>query len=170
MRCHDATVSPFVAKVRCEVFAHFYTLAVKRRSSLRNWLFGQPGRILYEEFNLSRRKWWTCSWLCSSPVSHFLYRWVWTFHVQLMLSSPNACLIIPRLSVPLFPRFFLDAVPLKGQSPNHIRPYTRFQTKGRKHQDFYPAVWHFIHWLLRCASTIIYSCIALLQLLYRWQR
>jgi hypothetical protein len=35
----------------------------------------------------------------------FRSRWFWTFRVQLMLSSPNACLIISRISVALSPRF-----------------------------------------------------------------
>jgi hypothetical protein len=35
----------------------------------------------------------------------FQFRWVWTFRVLLMLSSPNAYLIIARISVTLFPRF-----------------------------------------------------------------
>jgi hypothetical protein len=35
----------------------------------------------------------------------FQCRWVWTFLLQLMLSSPNACLIISRVSVPHFPRY-----------------------------------------------------------------
>jgi hypothetical protein len=30
--------------------------------------------------------------------------------------------------------------------------------------------WNFAHWLPRCASTTVYCCIALLQLLYRWQQ
>jgi hypothetical protein len=39
-------------------------------------------------------------------LSHlFQSRWVRTFHVRLMLSSQNACLIIARVSVALFPRF-----------------------------------------------------------------
>jgi hypothetical protein len=32
-----------VAKDRGEVFAHFHAVAVKRHSSMRNWLFGLPG-------------------------------------------------------------------------------------------------------------------------------
>jgi hypothetical protein len=32
-------------------------------------------------------------------------RWGWTFRVLLMLSSPNVCLIIARVSIALFPRF-----------------------------------------------------------------
>jgi hypothetical protein len=46
--CCDATASYFVAKVWAKS-AHFYAFAVKRRSSMRNWLFGLPGRILCEQ-------------------------------------------------------------------------------------------------------------------------
>jgi hypothetical protein len=38
-----------------------------------------------------------------------------------------------------------------------------------KNQHFHPAACNLVHWLPRYASTIIYRCIALLQLLYRWQ-
>jgi hypothetical protein len=34
--CRDATASPFIAKVRDEVFAHFHAVAVKRHSNMRN--------------------------------------------------------------------------------------------------------------------------------------
>jgi hypothetical protein len=36
VRYHDATASPFVVKVRSEVFVHFHAVAVKRPSSIRN--------------------------------------------------------------------------------------------------------------------------------------
>jgi hypothetical protein len=63
LRFRDATDTFFIAKVRGEVFAHFYTVAVKRHSSMRNWLFGLPGRILCEHSPWCKRKWWLCSWL-----------------------------------------------------------------------------------------------------------
>jgi hypothetical protein len=63
----------------------------------------------------------------------------------------------------------LDAVPLSDPSRSHIRPDTRFQIKERKNQQFHPAAWNSVHWLPRYASTIVYRCITLLQLLYRWQ-
>jgi hypothetical protein len=44
VRC-DAAASSFVAKVRGEFFAHFHAVAVKSRSSMRNWLFILSGRI-----------------------------------------------------------------------------------------------------------------------------
>jgi hypothetical protein len=46
--CNDATASYFVAKVRGEAVAHFHAVAMKRHSSLRNWLFCLSERILYE--------------------------------------------------------------------------------------------------------------------------
>jgi hypothetical protein len=49
VRCRDATASSFSAQVREEVFAHFYTVAVNRHSSMRNCLFGLSGRIPCEQ-------------------------------------------------------------------------------------------------------------------------
>jgi hypothetical protein len=94
LRCCDATASSFVAKVRGEVFAHIQEVAAKRYSSMRHWLFGLLGRIVYEQSSWCQRKWWAFYWLCSSPVLLFRPRRVWTCRVRLMLSSPNAFLII----------------------------------------------------------------------------
>jgi hypothetical protein len=44
-------------KFPSEVFAHFHAVAVKRYSSVRNWLFGLPGRILCEQPLWCQRKW-----------------------------------------------------------------------------------------------------------------
>jgi hypothetical protein len=38
-----------------------------------------------------------------------------------------------------------------------------------KIQPVHPSAWNCVHWLPRCAMTVIYCCIKLLQLLYRWQ-
>jgi hypothetical protein len=109
VRCRDATASSFVTKVRGEVFAHFHAVAIKRHSSVWNWLFSLPGRILCEQSAWCQRKWWTCSWLCSSPVAFFRSALNRICHlntcVRLMLSSPNAYLVIGRVSVAFFPRF-----------------------------------------------------------------
>jgi hypothetical protein len=80
-------------------------------------------------------------------------------------------LIIVRVSVALFSKICtkLDAVPLSVPSRNLIRPNTRLQIKGHKKSALHPAAWNFVNWLPRYASTIIYRCIALLQLLNRWQ-
>jgi hypothetical protein len=47
--CCDATSSSFGAKVQGEVFAHFHVVAAERYSSMRNRLFGLPGRILCDQ-------------------------------------------------------------------------------------------------------------------------
>jgi hypothetical protein len=59
--------------------------------------------------------------------------------------------------------------PLLDPSQTHIRLETQLQIKRCKNQHVHPAMWKFVHWLPRYASTIIYRCIMLLQLLYRWQ-
>jgi hypothetical protein len=83
---HDATASSSVASVQGEVFAHFHAVTVKHHSRTRNWLLDLPGQILCKQSPSCQRKWWACSWLCL-----FRSRWVWTFHVWIMLSSPIAC-------------------------------------------------------------------------------
>jgi hypothetical protein len=62
-----------------------------------------------------------------------------------------------------------DALPLSDPSRNRIKPDTRLQIKGRKNHHVHPAAWNVVHWLPGYVSTIIYRCIALLQLLYKWQ-
>jgi hypothetical protein len=66
-----------------------------------------------------------------------------------------------------FPEIFTksDAVPLSDPSRNPIRPDTRLQIIGRKNQHGYPAAWNFVHWLPSYASTFMYCCIVLPQLL-----
>jgi hypothetical protein len=98
--CRDATASPFVTKFQGEVFIHFHAVAVKRHSSIRNWLFGLPGGILCEQSPWCQRKRWACTLdftlhlACCSNT-----------HVWLMLSFLNTCLIIARVTISLFPRF-----------------------------------------------------------------
>jgi hypothetical protein len=120
----DATSCSFVAKVRGEVFAHFIAFIVKRHSSVRNWLFGLPGRILDESilhfvFYLSRR---------------FRFRWVWTFRVRLKLYSPNTCLIIAGIFVAFYFEICtkFSALLLSDPSRRRIRPDTRLQIKWCK--------------------------------------
>jgi hypothetical protein len=84
MHCCDTTASSSVAKVWCEVFAHFHASAIKCHSSMRNWLFGLPGRC--------QRKWWACPWLCSSPLSPFLVCTALSNHCQCF------CHTFPRLA------------------------------------------------------------------------
>jgi hypothetical protein len=91
---------------------------------MRNWLFGLPEGIICEQSPWCQRKWWACSWLCSS-----IFHWEDCF----------------------------------------IASDTRLQIKGHKNNHVRPPTWNFVHWLPRYASTTIYRCIALLQLLRRWQ-
>jgi hypothetical protein len=51
------------------VFTHFHAIAIKLYSSIWNRLFGLPGWILCEQSPWYEGKWWSCSWVCSSPVS-----------------------------------------------------------------------------------------------------
>jgi hypothetical protein len=148
VRCHDARANSFVTKIRGEVFSHFHAVTMKRHSSMWKWPFGLPRRILCKHSPWSQRKWWACSWLCSSPFSLFFFRslLVWTFHVRLMISSSNAFWIFVRVPS----QFFRDLHKMWC-----IRP------------SVHPAAWNFVHWLSRYANTVIYRCIALLQLLYR---
>jgi hypothetical protein len=68
-RHRDVPSSSRVDKVRGEVFTHFHAVDVKSHSSIRNWLFGQAVRILFQQSPWHKRKSWACSWLCSSPIS-----------------------------------------------------------------------------------------------------
>jgi hypothetical protein len=87
VHCRDATASSFIAEVRGEVFARFHAVALKRHSSMRNWLFGLLGRILCQQSPWCKKK--------MMIMLLTLSRWVCTFHVLLMLS--------PRTFVKSFP-------------------------------------------------------------------
>jgi hypothetical protein len=122
VRCHDAIASSFVAKFRGEVLANFYAVAVKRHSSMRNWL-SSARRIPCQQPSISRKRLWTCSRVCSSPVSslsvsisfHFLYT-AHTFFSDALVSrcAQNLMLFLCQIS------------------RNLIRPDTRLQANGRK--------------------------------------
>jgi hypothetical protein len=120
-----------------EVFSYFHAVAVEGQSSMRNWLFGLPGRILCEQSPWSQRKWWACSWRFSSPVSPFSVSessgfpcTVLTFSLE---RSSNHCqgfrctfseiCTKPDAHSLLF---------LSNLSRNRIRPEAWLYTKGRK--------------------------------------
>jgi hypothetical protein len=168
--CLDATASPLVAKVQGEVFAHCHAV-IKHHSSMWNWLFGLPGWILCEQSSGCQRKRWACSWFCSSAVSLFSVLMNWIFHVWLMLSSLNAYLIIARVSVALFPRFAQNFMLFLCRIHHEISSRQVHDSKWKdiKNYHVHPAACNLIHWLPRYASIIIYSCIMIIQLLYRWQ-
>jgi hypothetical protein len=168
VRCPEATASSFVTKVQGEVFTHFHTVAVKCHSSMRNWLFGLSGWILCEQSPWCQRKLWACSWFCFSPASPFMvsvslempFKHLCTAHAFFPEHLSNRCHGFHLTFSEICTKF--DAVYLLDPSWNCMRPDTRLQGIGHK-------------WLshpsrcLRYASTIIYCCIALLQLLYKWQ-
>jgi hypothetical protein len=134
VRSRDARASSFVAKGQSENFAYVHTIAVKRNSGMRNWLFGLPGRTLCEQYPLRHRKWWACSWLCSSPVSLFSVSVSSDFPCTANAFFPgrlsNHCQRLRRTPYEICTKF--DAVSLSDPSRNHISPDTRLEIKGRK--------------------------------------
>jgi hypothetical protein len=104
--------------------SHNFTVAIKCHSSMRNSLFGLKGWILCEQSPWCKKNDQHALDFALHLSRHFWSSSVWTFHVWLMLSSPNTYLIIVRVSVPYFPRFAQNfvAVPLSDPLRNHMRP------------------------------------------------
>jgi hypothetical protein len=73
VRCGDATGSYFVAKFRGEVLGQFHAVAVKRHSSVLNWLFGLPERIICEQTRLISKK--TMSMLLTLLFTSRIFRY-----------------------------------------------------------------------------------------------
>jgi hypothetical protein len=152
VHCHDATVSYFVAKVWGEVFAHFYAVAVKHESSMRNWPFGLPGRILCEQSPWCQRKLWACSWLCLEPsmpcAAHvFFTERLWNHCQVLRCTFSKICTKLDAHSL------FLRQIHHKVASGQICDS----KQKDVRYQHVHLSVWNFVAWL------------ALLHLLYRWQ-
>jgi hypothetical protein len=98
MCCHGATASSFIAKVLGKSFTYFHAVAVKCHSSMC-----QDGFLLKNPLDIKEIDKHALDFdLLLSSL--FRSRWILTFCVRPMLSSPNACLIIGRVSVALFPR------------------------------------------------------------------
>jgi hypothetical protein len=75
----------------------------------------------------------------------------------------------PSQMSPIFAQS-LTLFPLSEPSRNRIRRDRRLRKKeGSKNQHLHAAAWNSVHWLPRYSSTVIYRCIAPLQLLHRWQ-
>jgi hypothetical protein len=118
----------FVAKIWYEVFAHLQAVSALPHSLIRNWLFGLPGRILCEQYPWCLRKWWACSWLCSSPVTPFSaclepgmsFKNPCTLYAFFPERLSNQCQGLRRTFSKIWTKF--DAVPLSDPSRNHIRP------------------------------------------------
>jgi hypothetical protein len=133
VRWSEATASFFIAKVWGEAFAHFHEVAVKRHSTMCNWLFGLPGRILSEQSPWCERKLWACSWLCYAPVSHYSVSvsldFPCTVHAFFPEGLSNLCqglrLNFSEICTKLYAYSLSD--PLR----NRIRSDTRLQIKGR---------------------------------------
>jgi hypothetical protein len=111
---------------------HFHAVTVKHRSSMWNWQFCLPGQILCEQSHWCQRK----SMLFTLFFTYLAYFGLREFsifhsntHVWLMLSSPNACLIIARVSVTLTK---CDAHTLSDPSWNRNRPDIQLQTERHK--------------------------------------
>jgi hypothetical protein len=96
-------------------------------------------------------------------LTFFRSGWVWIFRVRLMLTSLNTYLMIARVSIALLPRFAQTLMLFLC----HIhREIARLKRRERNNQHVHPAARNFEHRLLIYDSTIIYRCIALIQLLY----
>jgi hypothetical protein len=117
----------------------FAAVCIKCHSSMKNWLFGLLIQILGEQSSLCQRKWWTCFWLCSSLTSSGLGEF------GLINSNASVWIMFPSLS-------------------NCLQSVPEWKKSERR-----PAGWNFLCWFPRYASTTLYHCTALLQLLYRWQ-
>jgi hypothetical protein len=148
VRCRDA-----IAEIWGEFLAHFHAVTIKCHSSMRNWPFVLPGIIIYEHT------------LDFSPVSPFS-------------GCPERSILFKHPCAPH--AFFLES--LSNHCQGHRLTSSDICTKlmflcrvrckiasCRKSQHLHPATWRFVHWIPRYTSTIIYRCIALLQLLYRRQ-
>jgi hypothetical protein len=75
-------------------------------SSMLHWLFSLPERVLCEQFRLCQKNDEHGLEFAVHHVSPFFQsQWVWTFRVQLLLSSHKSCLVIASVSVAHFLRF-----------------------------------------------------------------
>jgi hypothetical protein len=156
VRCRDATVSNFVAKVLAEAFSYFNGIAVKCQSSMRNWLFGLPGWIICELVNLMSKN-------MISMILTFVFTCLTFFGFgELGLSMYGLCFLsrtlvnhrqgLHRTFSGICTKF--DAVPLLDPSRNLIRPDIWLKIEGRKKSAHPASCGSFVHWLLGYASPI----------------
>jgi hypothetical protein len=128
--------SSFVAKVRGGIFSNFHTAAVRCHTTMRNWLFGLPGRILCQQSPWYERKF--MSMLLSLSVCLSLFGLG-----DFGFSAFGLCLIPERLSnhrQGLRPTFSEICTTLAaGSFWNRIRPITLLEIKGCKNQHVHRA-------------------------------
>jgi hypothetical protein len=98
------------------------------------------------------------SYKCGLPMQTRLYG-LYCPPVRLSNNCHGLCQTFPKFDEP----FLLDP------SRNSIGPDTRLQIRRPVKSASPPTAWNFVNWFQRCVTAIIYRCIALLQLLYRWQ-
>jgi uncharacterized PurR-regulated membrane protein YhhQ (DUF165 family) len=103
VRCRDATVISFVAKVLGEVFAHVYACTVRRHSSMQNWFLSAKTNYLWIAPLMSNK---IMSMLLTLLFTRLAFLGLGEFGLSVYgsLSTPNACLIISRISVALVTR------------------------------------------------------------------
>jgi hypothetical protein len=77
----------------------------------------------------------------------FRSKLVWTFRVRLTLSFPNASLVIPKVSVALFPRLARNVMLFLRRIHREIASGQTYDSKYKdaKSQQIYPAAWNVVH-------------------------
>jgi hypothetical protein len=161
----------FVNKIRDEVIAHLHTIAVKCHSSMRNWLFGLPGRIVCEQSLMSKKMMsmlltflFTClAFFSFCPESSMPFKHPCATHTFFPEHLSNHCQglrpTFPRDSHKIWPTLAIGSI-AKSHQARHTtlnkRMY-KISTAAQLREIMYTDSQDLL-------STIIYRCIALLQL------
>jgi hypothetical protein len=145
-----------------------YIFTVKHHSSMRNWLFGQDEFFVNNPLD-AQQKWWACSWPCFSTVSLFFFFFFFVsvkllcascfLHERLCNHCPGLCCTFSKICTKF------NAVPLSDPSRNRIRADMWLHIKEYKKIAFT----ELLEMLYTVSQDMLVLCIALVQLLYRWQ-
>jgi hypothetical protein len=116
--------------------------------------------------------WPTCAWVSINGFPTYLEPSMPSKHLHMAHAFFTKCL--SKKCPGSLLQFFWDlhkvwwtfTVLLSYPSQNCIRPDTWLKKKRHENQHISVAANNFLHWLSKCASTIICCCIAQLQLLY----
>jgi hypothetical protein len=128
VRCRDATASPFVAKVRGEVFPHFHVVAVQRHRSVQEL---QDEVSVSDHLHVKANEGHVCNFSPISSSSVFVsLDFPCTARAFFAERLSNRCQGLRRTFSEIYSKF--RAVPLSDLSRYHIRPDTRLQIKGHK--------------------------------------